>query len=562
MKKLPTMKKQLFLSLLSSLLLIQLPLAAQTLPAFPGAEGNGRYTTGGRGGVVYHVTNLDDDKDNPPVGSLRYYLNKSGARTIVFDVAGTIFLDDYLNINYGDLTIAGQTAPGLGICLAGYPLRVQSNNVIIRFIRVRMGDLHSEVEDDAVGGRAISNVILDHCSFSWSVDECASFYGCSKFTMQWCFITESLRYSNHVKGGHGYGGIWGGPSASFHHNLMAHHSSRTPRLGHDYQVPKVDNVDLRNNVIYNYGAVVGAYGGEGMNANIINCYYKPGPSTKTNSNRRSMLMGISPNDTVADPTRPRWGQYYVAGNWCSSKSDTYATPTDAYERRCCQDNWNYGFVNNISDAMTAAEKAALRLGQPLAAGLVTTHTAQVAFEKVLTSGGCSYRRDEIYERIANETRKGTATYKGNKSQVGGIIDTPTDLKPSTAGDDWSAWPSLEGDGSANPKDTDMDGMPDEWEEAMGLNPKYPLDRNKKHESGYTYLEVYLNSLVEDIVKNELADFDHIAGGDANDFETSTTQIRQDQPVAGQQWYDLQGRACAQPQQSGLYIGKDKKIIIK
>ena len=539
------------------------PSFAQTLPAFPGAEGHGRYTSGGRGGAVYHVTNLEDDKDNPPYGSLRYCLNKSGARTIVFDVAGTIFLDDYLDIKQGNVTIAGQTAPGEGICIAGYPVRISSSNVIMRFIRVRMGDLHLEVEDDALGGRAISNVIVDHCSCSWSIDECVSFYGDKNFTMQWCIISESLRYSNHQKGGHGYGGIWGGPSASFHHNLLAHHSSRTPRLGHDYQVPEVDNVDLRNNVIYNYGAVVGAYGAEGMNANIINCYYKPGPSTKTGSTRRSMIMGINPNDPKADnydPNRPKWGEYFISGNWCSSRSDIYATPTDAYERACSQDNWNYGIYNSISASITAAEKKAMRRSQPLDAGLVTTHSAQNAFEKVLATAGCSLDRDIIDERIVKETREGKATFKGNVSKVGGIIDSQNDLKPSGAPADWSAWPSLEG--GEKPKDTDQDGMPDEWEEAQGLNPKYPLDRNNKHESGYTYLEVYINSLVEHIVKAELSDFDYIAGGDANDFVTKLPSVQSEASQQQQVWFDLLGRPTDKPQQSGIYIGRNKKTIIK
>ena len=264
--------------------------ASPRLPAFPGAEGGGMYATGGRGGRVLYVTRLDDDEQE---GSLRWAVTRKYPRTILFRVSGVIRLRKRLNITGGDVTIAGQSAPGDGICIAGFGVAVRADNVVLRYLRFRMGDEMGAAahDEDALGGRYCRNVLIDHCSISWSTDECASFYANENFTMQWCILSESLRRSLHDKGSHGYGGIWGGKNASFHHNLLASHDSRNPRFDHPLlYLPNValDDfrgvVDFRNNVIYNWGSN-NTYGGEGGRFNMVANYYKPGPALRTKARR-------------------------------------------------------------------------------------------------------------------------------------------------------------------------------------------------------------------------------------------------------------------------------------
>jgi len=466
--------------LILSLMLTQSAVAQIQLPAFLGAEGHGKYTTGGRGGRVIYVTNLNDD-NNP--GSLRYAVRQTGARMILFKVSGTIQLKSKLSISNGDVTIAGQTAPGDGITLRDYPVDVSSSNVIIRFLRFRMGD-EAQQEGDALGGRFFKNIIVDHCSTSWSTDECTSFYVNENFTLQWCLVSESLRNSVHDKGAHGYGGIWGGKNASFHHNLMASHDSRNPRLGETAgdAFALTDLVDLRNNVIYNWQSN-SCYGGEAMNVNIVNCYYKPGPSTT----KKERIISIDKNKVAGTSVYDIWGKFYINGNVLEASA------------RATEDNWTYGVYNQFHSSYGAvpdADKIAMRVATPHNPGEVTTHTAQKAYEKVLAYVGASLVRDTIDKRILHDVTTGTATFMtGGNGSVNGIIDTQTAV---------GGWPELKS--LPAPADSDSDGMPDAWEDAKGLLKNDPTDAQKTSVDGkYPNVEVYLNSLVASITENELKD---------------------------------------------------------
>ena len=447
------------------------PPPADDADAFPGAEGFGKYATGGRGGKVIYVTTL---ADNTTQGSLRWAVNQSGARIVLFKVSGVIALNSSLNIKNPNITIAGQTAPGDGICIKNYPVTVDADNVIIRYLRVRMGDERA-TENDALGGRNHRNIIIDHCSMSWSTDECVSFYSNRDFTMQWCIVSESLRNSVHDKGAHGYGGIWGGTRASFHHNLLAHHDSRNPRLGETAGDAEAltDLVDLRNNVIYNWGGN-STYGAEAMNVNIVNCYYKPGPAS---SNRGRILSIDKYQADASSAIYEQWGKFYVSGNYVDGNTNS------------TNDNWTYGVANQFPGkygTVSQAEKDAMRMTSPHPVNdNVTTHTAQEAYTLVLQKVGASLHRDATDTRIVGNVQNGNYTYPGSNGSSNGIIDSQSDV---------GGWDTYESETA--PVDTDGDGMPDAWEATHGLDASNSADGAAYTLSGaYTNVEMYINGLV-------------------------------------------------------------------
>lgn len=438
--------------------------------AFPTAEGYGKYTVGGRGGKVYEVTNLNDSGE----GSLRAAVEAEGPRTVVFRVSGTIDLKRALSIKNPYITIAGQTAPGDGICIKRYPLNIGADEVIIRYIRVRLGN-ETGNDTDAISCRYRKNIILDHVSASWSIDETMSVYHCENVTIQWCMITESLFNSNHVKGSHGFGGIWGSNNSSYHHNLIAHHSSRNVRWASGG-----GNNDYRNNVLYNWG-YNSSYGGEkqqvgnpkfsSFKINFVSNYYKPGPAT---------LAGEVSYRIVNPSYRGEndYGMWYVANNVVEGNEKVSA------------DNWNGGVQPKGGEKMLKK----FRLDTPWNSMKINEQSPEEAYKTVLANAGCTLpKRDVIDNRIVDEVRNGYATYEGafykklkkvkDVSKKTGIIDSQEDV---------GGWPLLKS--APAPTDSDHDGMPDEWEKKNGLNPNDPADGNTVNEDGYTNLEKYLNSL--------------------------------------------------------------------
>jgi hypothetical protein len=420
--------------------------------AFLTAEGAGKYTSGGRGGKVIFVDNLNDSGK----GSLRAAIKDTSIRTVIFNVSGTIYLQSPLEIKNGNLTIAGQTAPGDGICVSGYPVSVEANNVIVRYMRFRLSDIN-KVTGDAFGGQRANNVIIDHCSMSWATDENASFYRNSNFSLQWCIISESLNSSVHFKGEHGYGGIWGGNMASFHHNLIADNSSRNPRFNGNRGFTD-EIADFRNNVIYNWG-INSVYGGEnGGKYNIVANYYKAGPATHKNCKDR--ILNITTSEKYD------YGTFYVSGNIMAGND------------KISEDNWN--------GVDTEADLLKVKADQPFTCVAVNQQLADEAYKLVLKNAGASKSRDSIDIRIVEEVIAGTSRFGASFMGGGkGIIDSQKDV---------GGWPNLKS--LPPPVDSDKDGLPDRWEDANKLDKNNPKDRNGYQlNADYTNLEVYLESLL-------------------------------------------------------------------
>lgn len=433
--------------------------------AFPGAEGYGKYTTGGRGGKVMIVSNLND---NGP-GSFRQAVTDKNPRIIVFTVSGTIHLQSKLTIA-ANCTIAGQSAPGDGICIADMTVLIGGNNIVVRYLRFRMGDKYANVgqvdgagDDDSFGGTHRDNLIVDHCSMSWSEDEVFSVYAGDSTTLQWNMIYEPLNYSYHFEAGdkdfeqHGYGGIWGGRHLTAHHNLFAHCKSRNPRFDGIRNAPE-ENVDYRNNVIYNWGMNT-IYAGEGGYYNIINNYFKYGPIT--NQNVKFRIVNPGRNEKI------NYGKYYVAGNFVDESPEV----TNNNELGV------YTGKDNADKGMASTNKI-------LAAVEIHSETAKAAFDNVLLFAGASFKRDTLDARIINDV----------KNREGKIINVQGNYPHGTAYEKTAnAWPSLKTLPALT--DNDNDGIPDEWEIKNGLNPNisdaylYSLDKN------YTNIEIYLNSLL-------------------------------------------------------------------
>jgi pectate lyase len=443
-------------------------------PAFPGAEGFGANSMGGRGGMVYIVTNLNDDGP----GSLRAAVEARGPRIAVFEISGTIALKSVLKVRNPYLTIAGQTAPGGGICLKDNELDIATDHVIVRYIRSRAGDNVSN-ENHGFSITSGKNIIIDHCSASWAVDETIDIWNtriqdhADSITVQWCFITESLHNSAHWKGPHGKGSLIvgsGGSKYTFHHNLYAHHDDRNPGAG-NYNWPDVDKVgliyDFRNNVIYNWGkspagTAEGNLGKTQMN--FVNNYYKIGRDTQGkyiwfaeikecgayfNSN---CMNGVYPEDP--------WSLVLFRRNFTAEEKAASDFP-----------------MKELHTFTDDKDISLFKLSSPVQAAPVKTDDATTAYERVLVSGGATLpQRDVVDARIVNDVINSSGRIIDDEAEVGG-------------------WPELKS--TPPPNDSDRDGMPDYYEIPNKLNPKDPSDAKGTNLSteGYTNIEVYLNSLV-------------------------------------------------------------------
>lgn len=448
--------------------IVMMILVPKTVFSFPGAEGFGAYVQGGRGGKVYHVTTLEDAYKE---GTLRYAVSQKGSRTVVFDVSGVIALNSPLEIKENFITIAGQTAPGTGICIKNYPLIISADNVILRYLRIRLGEA-SNNSSLVVQNR--QRVLIDHCSFSWSTKQNVNLQGNALLTMQWCIISEALNKT--TDGFNGAGAKIGGLSSSFHHNLFVSNARQNPYFENFiYKSNSIFQlVDFRNNVILNWqdnsseGLLRGRY-------NLVNNYYKSGPATLLPVRSQIIRVFEDKGKVSTGVTTPT---LYLFGNF------VYNNPLHT------NDNWMGVYPNQ--QYIKEGKNPALSWRQFWHAP-VTLHTANRAFKNVLNYAGASKSRDQIDTRLVESIMAEKYTKSGSRGSQYGIIDKPED------GGGYNYYKSEKG-----AKDSDGDGIPDKWEITHGLNPKNSKDGNYFNivHKDYTNLEVYMNSLVDDITKKQ------------------------------------------------------------
>ena len=501
------MKRQMLLTM--AVLITAMTLAQQTIVyqpmtepqdtilAFPGAEGFGKYVSGGRGGKVVYVTNLNDSGE----GSLRWAVQQypDEPLTVLFAVTGEICLQSDIRISRKNYTIAGQSAPGMGIVVTHNKVNLgNSENFILRNIRFRVGNATASgafCKENALGAENCSNFILDHCDFGWSAEENINTFDGHMFTVQYCIVHEGLYSSGHPKGARGYGCQWGGSPATYHHNLLAHNNGRSCRFNGARNNDRVVYLDYINNVNFNYyGGSSGCHGGEntcddkyynGMNSghevNFINNYYIKGPNT---TNTRLFVVADEKRSSGAASRGA--SQWYINGNIFEG------------EPNATNDNWSAVTIKTYSkdDARVDTlirtqtpwwdcnEDASVVYGHynfdlyAYAAG--SYQSATDAFQTVLDTVGC-FPRDHVEKRLINETQTNTFTYTGSVGKKKGVIDTPSDAEGFYA---YTVVPPL--------ADTDADGMPDFWETAHGMNPAVADQNTRDAVTGYTMLEVYLD----------------------------------------------------------------------
>lgn len=480
---------------------------AAEIPAFPGAMGGGMYASGARGAVhdgkameVYHVTNLNDSGE----GSFRDAVSQ-GNRIVVFDVSGMIELKTRVSISQSNITVLGQTAPGDGICFRGNSLKVNGKNVILRYLRCRVGShmldgSQTETQDGFGIPIGAERVILDHCSISWGTDENLSVVAAKDVTIQRCIVSEALNSSIHVKGEHSYAGIWGGVNVSFHHNIIASHKSRNPKIGTSETVSMTPGynddetvVDMWNNVIYNWGDKAG-YGAEnGANVNIVNNYYKPGPATP--DGKRSRIFELSPGNKY----QANWsGDIYASGNYIDDDTEEAAAVNE--------ENWQIERKTGVYLDSQVTEKYTRLESLPEDSYLYgkEIQTAQEAYESVIADCGANLPKTDLVDaRIIENVENRTAPEEGTHGSSY-LIDEPLDGVP--AGDealyDEFGYPLWVSEMRPQDFDTDGDGIPDSWEERMGLDKTNPHDSLNIGPGGYTWLEIYGEDIISPVTAGE------------------------------------------------------------